>query len=97
MWGEEERKRTVLASSRKRADILCSLKWKSIVLVFNKFVCVMFFCVESQDLWSKLIIVFLVKTTLFFFVMKKKIIFEIPVRRKMLNVFQATNILIMEP
>ena len=36
--GEEERKRTVLASSRKRAGILYPLKWKYIVLVFNKFV-----------------------------------------------------------
>ena len=44
MWGEEERKRTLLASSRKRADILYPLKWKSIVLVFNKKKnCVMFF------------------------------------------------------
>ena len=43
--GEEERKRTVLASSRKRADILYPLKWKYIVLVLNKFVCVMFFLV----------------------------------------------------
>ena len=34
--GEEERKRIVLCSSRKRADILYPLKWKSIVLVFNK-------------------------------------------------------------
>ena len=60
VWGEEERKRTVLASSRKRADILYPLKWKSIVLVFNKFVCVMFFCLffvyVSQDFLSKLII-----------------------------------------
>ena len=34
--GEEERKRIILASSRKRADMLYPLKWKSIVLVFNK-------------------------------------------------------------
>ena len=40
MWGEEERKRTVLASSRKRADIIYPLKWQSVVLVFNKFLCV---------------------------------------------------------
>ena len=38
---EEKRKRTVLASSRKRVDILYHLKWKYIVLVFHKFVCVM--------------------------------------------------------
>ena len=46
IWGEEERKKTVLASSRKRADVLYPLKWKSIVLVFNKFACKMifFFC-----------------------------------------------------
>ena len=37
MWGEEERKRFILASSRKKADILYPLKWKSIVLVFNNF------------------------------------------------------------
>ena len=42
VWGEEERKRTVLASFRKRADILYPLKWKYIVLVFSKFVWVMF-------------------------------------------------------
>ena len=41
VWGEEERKRTALASSRKRAEILYPLKWKFIVLVFNKLVCVM--------------------------------------------------------
>ena len=34
MWGEEERKRTVLASSRKRADILYSL-YNVIFLFFN--------------------------------------------------------------
>ena len=46
VWGEEERKRTVLASSRKRADILYSLKWKYVMLVFNIFVCVMsIFCI----------------------------------------------------
>ena len=28
VWGEKERKRTVLASSRKKADILYPLKWK---------------------------------------------------------------------
>ena len=39
---DKERKRTALASSRKRADILYPLKWKSIVLDFNKLVCVMF-------------------------------------------------------
>ena len=54
VWGEEERKRTVLARSRKRADILPPFKWKSVVLVFNKFVCVMsisyFVYVVSQDL-----------------------------------------------
>ena len=38
---EEERNRTVQASSRKRVDIIFPLKWKSIVLVFNKFGCVM--------------------------------------------------------
>ena len=65
--GEEERKRTILASSRKRVNILYPLQWKSIVLVFNKFVCVMsIFCnfsnfylifgFVSQDFWSKLII-----------------------------------------
>ena len=43
VWREEESKRTVLASSRKRADILYPPKWKSIVLFFNKFVCVFFF------------------------------------------------------
>ena len=43
VWGEEERKRTVLASFKKRADILYSLKWKYIVLVFNKLFCLMFF------------------------------------------------------
>ena len=42
VWGEEERKRTVLARSRKRADILYPLKWKYIVLVFNKFGCLKF-------------------------------------------------------
>ena len=56
--GEEER--MVLASFRKRADILYPLKWKSIVLVFNKFVCKMFFIcffhVVSQEFWGKLII-----------------------------------------
>jgi hypothetical protein len=36
MWGEEEEKRIILASSRTRADIIYPLKWKSIVLVFNK-------------------------------------------------------------
>ena len=41
--GEEEGKRTVLTSSRKRADILYPLKWKSIVFVFNKFVCLILF------------------------------------------------------
>ena len=57
--GEEERKRTVLASSRKRANILYTLKWKSFVFVFNKFVCVMstillfFLYIVSQDLKSK--------------------------------------------
>ena len=69
MWGEEERKRTVQASSRKRADIIYPLKWKSIVLDFKILVCVMsifsfffFFLyfssslVLSQDLLSKLII-----------------------------------------
>ena len=35
VFGEKERKRKVLASSRKRADILYPLKWKSFVLVFN--------------------------------------------------------------
>ena len=40
--GKEERKRTVLASSRKSTDILYPLQRKPIVLVFNKFVCVMF-------------------------------------------------------
>ena len=37
MWGEEERKWTALASSRKRADIIYPLEWKSIVLVLNIF------------------------------------------------------------
>ena len=41
VWGEEERKRTVLASSRKRADILYPLKRKTSVLGFYRFVCVM--------------------------------------------------------
>ena len=41
MWGEEEWKRTVLASSSKRADILYHLKLKYIELVFNKVACVM--------------------------------------------------------
>ena len=55
VWGDEERKRMVLATSRKRADILYTLKWKYIVLVFNKFVCLMsiffflLFYVVSQD------------------------------------------------
>ena len=40
VWGEEEKKKTVLVSSRKRAKILYRLKWKSIVLVFNRFVCI---------------------------------------------------------
>ena len=43
VWGVEEKKRTVLTRSWKRADMLYPLKWKSIVLVFNQFVCVMFF------------------------------------------------------
>jgi hypothetical protein len=43
MCGEEEKKRAVLASSRKRADILYPLKWKYIVFVLNEFVSVMFF------------------------------------------------------
>ena len=47
MLGEEERKRIVLASSRKRADIIYPFKWKSIVLVFNKLVCMIY--VVSQD------------------------------------------------
>ena len=48
--GEEERKRLVLASSRKKADNLYPLKRKYIVLAFNKFVCVMsIFYVVSQD------------------------------------------------
>ena len=47
MRGEEEKKRTVLPISRKRADILYTFKWKSIVLVLNKFICVMFFCLFS--------------------------------------------------
>ena len=41
VWGEEKRKRTVLTSSRKRADFLYSPRWKSIMLFFNIFVCVM--------------------------------------------------------
>ena len=36
VWGEEQRKRTVLASSRKRAYVLYPVKWKYIVLFFNK-------------------------------------------------------------
>ena len=52
---EEERKRAILGSSRKRADIFYTLKWKPIVLVLNKLVCVMstfyyfIFYVVSQD------------------------------------------------
>jgi hypothetical protein len=50
VWGKEEKKRNILASSRKRADILYPLKSKYIVLVFNKSVCVMFFFyVVSHD------------------------------------------------
>ena len=47
VWGEEERERTVLASSKKRADILYPLKRKYIVLFSNKLVCFVFFV--SQD------------------------------------------------
>jgi hypothetical protein len=54
--GEEERKRIVLACSRKRADILEPLKWKYIWLVFNKFVGVIY--VVIQDLKSNFIINF---------------------------------------
>ena len=53
VWGEEERKRAVMASSRKRADILYPLKWKYIVSVFNKFVCLIFFYIGSHDFGSK--------------------------------------------
>ena len=84
VWGEEERKRIILASSRERADILYPLKWKSIVLAFNNFL---------HNLRCNL----LLTTTLFFFFMKTIFIFEIPVRRKMLGVSQATNILIIQP
>ena len=49
--GEEERKRTVLASSRKRADILYPLKLKSIVLVFTKLVCVISIF-KASALWA---------------------------------------------
>ena len=47
LWGEEERKRIVLASFRKRADILYPFKWKYIVLVFNKFVGVIFVVIQD--------------------------------------------------
>ena len=56
VWGEEGKNRTVQASSRKKADILYPLEWNYIVLLLNKFVCVMFFYIVSQDFWSKLII-----------------------------------------
>ena len=46
VWGEEERKRTVMASSDRRARIFYPLKWKSIVLVFNYLVCVMSFFIS---------------------------------------------------
>ena len=86
VWREEERNWTVLASSRKRAAILYPLQWKSIVLVFNKFVCVIFsfFYGVSQHFWRKLIINVASKKHYFF--MKKIFIFEIPVIRKVLNV-----------
>ena len=44
--GEEERKKTVLASFRKRTDILHQLHWKSMVLLFRekKFLYLSFFC-----------------------------------------------------
>ena len=41
--GEEERKRTDLASSRKRADIFYHLIWKSSVFVFINFLCNFYF------------------------------------------------------
>ena len=99
MWGEEERKRTILASSKKRADIIYPLKWKYIVLVLNKLVCVMFFFFKLlvrifKAKYSKIL---LLTTTLLFFFMKKIFIFEIPVRRKMLGVSQAINIWIIQP
>ena len=50
VWGEEERKRMVLVSARKREDILYPLKWKYIVLVLNTFVCAMFF--KALALWA---------------------------------------------
>ena len=44
LWGVEERKRTVLAGSRKRADILYPLKWKYIVFVLiNMFLLCLFY------------------------------------------------------
>ena len=44
VWGVEERKRTVLAGSRKRADILYPLKWKYIVFVLiNYFLLCLFY------------------------------------------------------
>ena len=50
VWREEERNRAVLDSSRKRADILYPLRWKFIVLVVSKLVCVMYiFNILSQD------------------------------------------------
>ena len=39
---EEKRKRTVLARSWKRADLLYNLNWKSILLVFNNYFGVIF-------------------------------------------------------
>ena len=56
------------------------------------------FLVVSQDLLSKIIInVAINHPIILLFFIKKVFIFEIPVRRKILSVSPATNILIIHP
>ena len=81
--GEEEGKRTVLASFRKMADILDHLKWKFIVLSLTKW-CIVFssfyliFEFVCQVCRSKLIMI------------KKIFLFEITVKRRTNEFYQPS-------
>ena len=79
---KEERKRTVLASSKKRAEISID---SLLCCYFNIFLCVfnVFFYIRFVEANLSRI--------------KKIFLFEIPVKRNMLCVSPANNILIIQP
>ena len=101
VWGKEERKRTVLTSSRKGEDILYPPQMELCLFLINLvFLCLflkIFFYVESQHFWSKLIINVSITNHIIFLLYEENIYMWDSVRRKMLSVSPATNILIFQP